>query len=1211
MSNATSTKLQPLDKTLRGKLEQTVKEARDVAEQGARAAVRQLEVGLAKVESLTNEEDKELRRRLRIHGRQLGDTRDPKNETQQVDRLVEEIAYEHWHRMLFARFLAENHLLMYPDPDDPVPVSVDDCNDLAAEEGARNGWELAARFAAKMLPQIFRVDSPVFALTLPPEKQQRLEQLLAELPPEVFKASDSLGWVYQFWQAEAKKRINESEVKIGARELPAVTQLFTEPYMVSFLLDNSLGAWWAARRLTEEDLRTAQSEQQLREKAALPGVPLEYLRFVRVGQASSLSGDTVEGNDRLEAYPTWTPAAGTFDAWPESLSELKTLDPCCGSGHFLVAALLMLAPMRMELEGLSAKEAVDRVLSENLHGLEIDQRCVELAAFALALAAWRFPEAGGYRVLPDLNVACCGLSVSVAKEEWKALAKDDKQLKIALDWMYDEFKDAPVLGSLLNPARSMAAKVVEWDELVAAMQEGLHDDKADETREAAIVAHGLSRAAILLSTTYNLAITNVPYLSKRKQSERLLAFCEEYYETSENDLATVFLERCLSFGGTAAVVLPQNWLFLSTYRKFREKLLRNDTWNFVARLGPKAFSTPMWDFNVQMMTVTRGTEEHLRGLSPDVKEWTNHFTGLDVSDFNSSDEKAVAIREVETLSVNQQAQLARVNSTISFEPPSNLPKLSEFAVSTAGIGTGDSPRFYADFWQIPNPSPDWESLQATVSSTVPFDGRSQAILWENEAGSLYDFVQSMKHLNSAAQRWRTGQDVWANHGVIVNCMGDLSCCLYSGDRFDQTAVAIVPKEQTHLPAIWAFCESGCHSVETRKVDQKINVTPATMVNVPFDLAYWQQVASEKYPHGLPEPYSDDPTQWIFHGHPASSDNALQVAVARLLGYRWPTELDAEMELATDARAWIERNSQLTDLADNDGIVCIPAVGTELPAEDRLLNLLHKAYEDGRAVESLFREKLEIGDESDPLTLDLLRRAPSPQPSPPRSAGERGQELPDSFNDWVAELLAAADHKGKSLGSWLREKFFTQHCKLFHHRPFIWHIWDGLRDGFSVLVNYHRLDTKMLQTLIYTYLENDWIRRQKQDAANGVDGSEEKLAAAEQLKLKLVKILEGESPLDIFVRWKPLEEQPIGWNPDLNDGVRLNIRPWLTVGDVGKRGAGVLRDKPNIKWTKDRGKDVESAPWYHLGPEYKGKEGDRINDHHLTLAEKAAARKETE
>jgi hypothetical protein len=65
---------------------------------------------------------------------------------------------------------------------------------------------------------------------------------------------------------------------------------------------------------------------------------------------------------------------------------------------------------------------------------------------------------------------------------------------------------------------------------------------------------------------------------------------------------------------------------------------------------------------------------------------------------------------------------------------------------------------------------------------------------------------------------------------------------------------------------------------------------------------------------------------------------------------------------------------------------------------------------------------------------------------------------------------------------------------------------------------------------------------------------------------------------------------------------------MTVGDVGKKGAGILREKPNIHWKKDRGKDVESAPWYDLGPEYGEKVAARINDHHLTLAAKKAAQK---
>ena len=320
------------------------------------------------------------------------------------------------------------------------------------------------------------------------------------------------------------------------------------------------------------------------------------------------------------------------------------------------------------------------------------------------------------------------------------------------------------------------------------------------------------------------------------------------------------------------------------------------------------------------------------------------------------------------------------------------------------------------------------------------------------------------------------------------------------------------------------------------------------MKVPFDAEHWQRIAAERYPSGLPKPYSEDPTQWIFHGHPAKSDAPLQVAVARLLGYRWPAELDPEMELSEEARAWIRRCDELLALADEDGIVCIPSVRGEAAAVDSLLNLLAASY------------------------------------------GEAWS------TDRLNELLKQADHAGRSLESWLRDRFFAQHCRLFHHRPFIWHIWDGLYDGFAALINYHKLDSKLLESLIYTYL-GDWISRQKDDIRNGVDGAEERLAAAEGLKKRLELILEGEAPYDIFVRWKPLEEQPIGWNPDLNDGVRLNIRPFMSVPDVRKKGAGVLREKPNIKWNKDRGRDVESAPWYHLF------NGDRINDYHLRLEEK--------
>lgn len=227
---------------------------------------------------------------------------------------------------------------------------------------------------------------------------------------------------------------------------------------------------------------------------------------------------------------------------------------------------------------------------------------------------------------------------------------------------------------------------------------------------------------------------------------------------------------------------------------------------------------------------------------------------------------------------------------------------------------------------------------------------------------------------------------------------------------------------------------------------------------------------------------------------------------------------------------------LERLVDEDGIVCIPSVRGEAPAAERLRALLAVAY----------------GKAWNPAKMD--------------------------------ELLSAVDHGGSNLEDWLRNGFFDQHSKLFHHRPFIWQIWDGRKDGFSALVNYHKLDHKLLEKLTYTYL-GDWIKKQQEAVAKEESGADDRLLKAQQLQEKLKLILDGEAPYDIFVRWKALAYQPMGWNPDLNDGVRLNIRPFME--------ADVLRKRPNIKWGVDRGKNPPGSPW--------GEERD--NDRHLSLAEK--------
>lgn len=158
---------------------------------------------------------------MREHPRALGDRF---ADDGRLDRLVEAAAYLRWHRLLVVAFLDARRLLRHPDGD---PLTLADCHALAAEEGAADGWALAARYAAPILPAAFTEDDPSVRLTLAPEHEARLRRIVGDLPAEVFAASDALGWTYQYWRAAEKDAINARGVKIGADDLPAVTQLFT------------------------------------------------------------------------------------------------------------------------------------------------------------------------------------------------------------------------------------------------------------------------------------------------------------------------------------------------------------------------------------------------------------------------------------------------------------------------------------------------------------------------------------------------------------------------------------------------------------------------------------------------------------------------------------------------------------------------------------------------------------------------------------------------------------------------------------------------------------------------------------------------------------------------------------------------------------------------------------------------------------------------
>ena len=1147
--------MQTLSRELRRSLENTVREARRIAETGARKVIEQLAVHHHEPWPSMTETQTDLRNRLRAHGKQLGDRRDERRR-QAIDRLTTECAYEHWHRMLFSRFLAETELLI--EPKSGVAISLAECQELA-RAGGRDWLELAAEYAQRMLPQIFRTDDPVLDVALPPETRSALEDLMKALPSEVFLADDSLGWVYQYWQADRKEAINRSEKKIGAEELPAVTQLFTEDYMVFFLLHNTLGAWWAGKVLAANPAlaATAGSEDELRAACAVGGVEWTYLRFVREGDQP------------------WRPAAGTYEGWPKAAKDITLLDPCMGSGHFLVFALPMLAALRAKEEGISPPTATLAVLRDNLFGLEIDPRCTQIAAFNLALAAWRRV---GYRALPVLHLACSGLSLGVTKVDWLKLAERAAQaspvppkadllgtednlfsdaMKRGFERLYDLFARAPWLGSLIDP-RVAGGDLIEhgFSDLEQALGRVMAKADSAELSEMAVAAQGLAKAAEIVAGRFTLVATNVPYLGRGKQDDVLKEYCDRSHGDGKADLATCFVERCLDFcpdGGSAALVTPQSWLFLGTYKKLRKRLLEEMEWNAMAQLGEHAFDSPQ----------AAGAFVALLSLTRQMAAEGHAFVGVDAVEVNDPLGKAKSLRGNPITCIDQALQLLNPSCGISFQNATGHTRLRDYADSWQGLVTSDTQRFTMRFWEIADRGQVWEWLVSSPGETKEFVGRSLLVRWEKGEGPL--------HKDSNAHNFPP-RSALGRQGVLVSQIRTVRATRYLGEIFNDLSVPIIPHDEQHLPAILALCSDPMFTEAVRTQTQSLQIRVGYFLGVPFDLSHWQRVAAKRFPDGLPKPHSDDPAQWLFNGHPKGSDSPLQVAVARLVYYRWPRQTGTNFP---DCSALGEDG--LEKHADRDGIVTLSSVKGEQSASGRLTALLADA----------------LGAEWSAAKLD--------------------------------SMLAQIGFAGKTLDDWLRDGFFEQHCALFQQRPFVWHIWDGRRDGFHALVNYHRLAAangegrRTLEKLLYTYL-GDWIDRQRADQKAGVEGADARLAAAEQLKTELTNILSGEPPYDIFVRWKPLAEQAMGWAPDVNDGVRMNIRPFMSAKPLGAKakGACILRATPKIKWEKDRGKELqrprEMFPWFWGWDEKTGDfpggktfDGNRWNNLHYSRSFKEAAR----
>jgi Eco57I restriction-modification methylase len=577
----------------------------------------------------------------------------------------------------------------------------------------------------------------------------------------------TLGWVYQYWNDPEREALDDKLNKGGKvepHEIASKTQMFTERYMVDWLLQNSLGPMWLA--MCRKHGWTAGVEQHHVEGKSfidrLDERRAEWRAKREVGEVSLTELMPLESNaERRWAYyvPQPIPEDAVEHA-PETVRELKILDPAVGSGHFLVVAFERLVPLYREeaqhrgVEGQpewTDKAIVECILEHNLHGIDLDPRAVQIAAAALWLKAQQTcPEArprtlnlvaSNLRLaaLPDDDPARAELRREVERETGIPAALTNKVVRA--------LEGADHLGSLLKVDAAVDAALREHDiELSKAGQPNQGDlfggyapeqqripIEPDEARESVLVrleqflarhtsgddlglrlrgeqlAAGVRFVRMMREGTYDLVVGNPPYQGTTKMVDA--GYAKKHYPRGKADLYAVFLERGLQLvrdGGTSALLTMRNWMFIKQYSELRQWLLVTYDLRALGDFAIGAFDEVPNDVLSVVVSVFRKVDSDavqsvaLQPTPPDDRSYDRERTwrkrAAVLCGVGRHEFKPAALRVI------PEWPLVYWWSTGLLHRYSEARKLQQVSPARTGMATQDNTRFLRHGWEVESQS---------------------------------------------------------------------------------------------------------------------------------------------------------------------------------------------------------------------------------------------------------------------------------------------------------------------------------------------------------------------------------------------------------------------------------------------------------------------------------------------------------------------------
>ncbi|MEZ8634242.1 BREX-1 system adenine-specific DNA-methyltransferase PglX [Vibrio cyclitrophicus] len=892
------------------------------------------------------------------------------------------------------------------------------------------------------------------------------------MTPENCESVESIGWLYQFYISEKKDQVFEGlkkNKKITPENIPAATQLFTPHWIVRYLVENSLGRLWMLNNPSSKVIEQMDYYIKHNEKDK------DYLKI-------------------------------------SSPEELKICDPACGSGHMLTYAYDLLYAIYLDA-GYDSSEIPEKILINNLYGIEIDERAAELSAFALSMKALKgnpLDEGNNRRrffrnpIEPNICHIQNVLFSEVELDEYFEFVGTDlftRDLRATLK----EFEEADNFGSLIQPTLKNPADVLAMlDDKDVSGQLFLAD-----THNSVLKA---LKQAGYLSQKYHVVVANPPYMGAKGMNSNLTEWVKKNYPDSKSDLFAMFIERDLNLvveSGFSAMINMQSWMFLSTYEKLRKKILKRSSVSSMAHLGTRAFDT----IGGEVVSTTayilennyrrekkgsyirlvdgRSEGEKKSNLLAAIKnpsiEW---FYNSSSSDFNKIPGSPIAYW------VSNRIRDSFVN----------LKPLSEYFFSDGLTKTGDNNKYLRFHWEIGRCNAlDNDKFRICVKGGEARDyfGNIDVVVnWSPEARTHYrkDNVARI-----------TPEYLWHASGISwtkISSKGPTFRSFSNGMIAETGGPAIFVREGVNENKYWqalGFLASKVSWEILTTLNPTLNFQTNDVLVLPFNAVdtIESSTVTKKLIDIATNDWNSYENAWGFRGSPLTEVNSCTIASAYTqVRATWKEQTQSMLTLKQkNNRIFINAYGLSSEMSEDVGLnevtlTCNPHFRyTANRNEEEVESLLVAdtmrdfiSYSIGCIFGrySLDKEGLILANQGETLK-EYLKQIPLPSFTP-----DQDNVIPlidfegDWFEDDIAErfkqflkvtfgedhfsenLAFIEDAIGKDIKKYFFKDFYTDHLKRYKKRPIYW-MFSSPKGSFNALIYMHRYNKDTVDVVLNNYL----------------------------------------------------------------------------------------------------------------------------------------------